>query len=259
LSGAAKMKAIFSDKKRTVDKLTLGEFRALFEKGGCPICGICARSLERFYFWFVVESYYNPSMIEELKKSYGFCKEHAWKLIETGRDYIIGVMFEYLTESTKIKLEHFLKEIRSSKASKKSRYRWKLRRGDFEKIRETLGHRSQCPACESVELNEKYATGQFLAVLKEQEMKDLYVKSGGLCFHHLQQVLSISDESEAVFLIEDEIKRSQRMNDELGEFLRKVAYQHRNEPQGAEQNSWIRAAEFFVGKGYDPLAMLKRF
>jgi hypothetical protein len=253
------MKAIFSDKKRAVDKLTLGEFRSLFEKGGCPICGICARSLGSFYFWFVQESYYNPSMIEELKESYGFCKEHAWKLIEASRPYITGVMYEYLTEALEKRLSQLLAEIRVLGGKKGGLKRWGNHQKEFEKVRQALTDRSCCPACKSIERSERYASDQFLAVLKEQEMKDLYLKSGGLCFCHLQQVLSISNESEATFLIQDGIERSQRLNDELREFLRKVAYQYRNEPKGAEQTSWIRAAEFFVGRIYDPLALLKRY
>ncbi len=45
------MEEISLDKKRTVDKLTLGEFKALFEKGECPICQMCAATLERFFYW----------------------------------------------------------------------------------------------------------------------------------------------------------------------------------------------------------------
>jgi hypothetical protein len=253
------MEAIFLDKKRTVDKLTLGELKALFEKGGCPICQMCAGSLERFFFWFVKERYYDPSMMEELKEAYGLCKQHTWELIEASKPYITGVMYEYLTETLEKRLSQLLVEIRMVGGKKRGLKRWRNHQKEFEKVRQAFTNRSCCPACKSIEQSEKYASDQFLAVLEEQEMKDLYLKSAGLCFHHLQRVLSISNESEAAFLIEDEIKRSQRLNDELREFLRKVAYEYRNEPKGAEQTSWIRAAEFFVGSRYDPLALLKRY
>jgi hypothetical protein len=253
------MEEIFLDKKRTVDKLTLGEFKALFEKGECPICQMCAGTLERFFYWFVRERYYDPSMIEELKESHGLCQQHTWKLLEASKPYITGVMYEYLTETLEKRLSQLLAEIRALGEKKRGLKRWGNHQKEFEKVRKALTDRSCCPACKSIEQSEKYASDQFLAVLKEEEMKNLYLKSGGLCFHHLQRVLSISNESETAFLIEDEIKRSRRLNDELREFLRKVAYEYRDEPKGAEQTSWVRAAEFFVGKRYDPLALLKRF
>jgi hypothetical protein len=55
------------------------------------------------------------------------------------------------------------------------------------------------------------------------------------------------------------MERVRQLNAELSEFLRKIAYQYRNEPKGPEQTSWIRGAEFFVGKRFDPLGLWKRF
>jgi len=245
-------------KKSTVGQLILTEFKSSFEKGECPICEIISDHLERFYSWFVIESYYNPGMMDELKKAYGFCKEHTWKLIEAGRPYITGVMYEYITHTAELNLEQFLKEIRMLGPKRKSLLKREDERKDFKKMTGIFTQRFQCPACKNLAENERDAVLHFLMVLKEEGMKDLYVKSKGLCLHHLLQVLSISKEAEAIFLIEDQIERTQRLNGELREFLKKFDYRYQNEPKGPEQDSWIRAAKFFVGKRFDPLALIKR-
>lgn len=99
---------------------------------------------------------------------------------------------------------------------------------------------------------------QFLEVLKEEEMKALYLKSDGLCLHHLLQILPISDKKEAIFLIESQLERNEQLREDLCAFLESFDYRYRNEAKGREQTSWVRAAQFFVGRRYDPLSLLKR-
>jgi len=236
----------------------LTEIRSSLAKGECPICEIISDRLERFYFWFIKESYYNPSMMDQLKKSYGLCKEHTWKLIEAGRPYITGVMYEYLTRSVKFELERFLKEIRTFETKKRGLLKRKHHPKEFQRKREIFTQRSRCPACEDLIESEREAVAHFALVVREEDVKGLFQESKGLCFHHLLQVLSMSEETEAIFLIEDQMKRVRQLNAELSEFLRKIAYQYRNEPKGPEQTSWIRGAEFFVGKRFDPLGLWKR-
>lgn len=214
--------------------------------------------LQRFYFWFIQESYYNSSMMEQLKKSYGFCREHTWVLIEAGRPYITGVMYEYLTRSVKLVLEEFLKEIGTSENKKKGLLRRKNHQREFQNKRQRFAQRLRCPACEDLFQGERDAIDHCALVLREKDMKDLFEKSKGLCVHHILEVLSISEEPEAIFLIEDQIKRVGELNEDLSEFLRKFAYQYRNEPKGPEQTSWVRGAEFFVGKRFGPLGLWKR-
>jgi len=245
-------------KKSTVDQLSLGKFRVFFDKGECPICQSTAEHLQRFYFWFVTKSYYNPALMDQLKDSYGFCKEHTWKLIEAGRSYLTEVMYGYLVRNTKSNLEQLLKKIQPSEVKKASLLRRKLGRKDFRKIMEILTIWSHCPPCESLEWNAKCAMKEFLEVLNGKDMKELYKKSGGLCVLHLLEVLSISEEAEATYLIEGKIERTKRLDEEVCEFLRRFGYRYENEPKGQEQDSWIRATRFFVGKRFDSLALIKR-
>ena len=242
------------------DPLAFAEFKQSFDKKECPICKFCADCLGRFYYWFILETYYNPSMMEKLQKAYGFCQEHTWKLIEASSPYITGVMYEYLTRSTKLNLEKLLEEIRGDDGRKRRRgWLWrKNHRKECQKILKAATRPSVCPACENIAWSSRYAMEQLLEHLKETETRDLYRKSGGLCLHHFLQILPLGDEPEAIFLLEDQIGRAQGLHEELKEFLRKYAYQYHHEPKGSEQSSWVRAAEFFAGRKYDPVDLWKR-
>ena len=242
------------------DPLAFAKFKESFDKKECPICKFCAERLGRFYYWFILESYYNPRMMDQLQKAYGFCKEHTWKLIEAGSPYITGVMYEYLTRGTKLNLEKFLEDIRGKDGRERKRA-WLARknhRKDWQKILKATTHPAVCPACENIAWNTKYGMEQLLESLKETETRDLYRTSGGLCMDHFLQILPLGDEPETIFLLEDQIGRARGLHEELKEFLRKYAYQYQHEPKGSEQSSWVRAAEFFTGKKYDPLDLCRR-
>ena len=49
-------------------------------------------------------------------------------------------------------------------------------------------------------------------------------------------------------LLEAERDKLITLRGELQEVIRKLAYRYANEPKGAEQTSWRRAIEKFVGK-----------
>lgn len=260
ISRIPRCKKLFAEEKKSpADSATVAEFLDFFRNSKeCPICQSVAKHLERFYFWFIIESYYNPPMMSHLKKAYGFCKEHTWNLIEAGSPYITAVMYEYLTHNIKLEFERLLDEISQGRKSPQSLWR----RGgvkNFPKLKERLARRAACPACATLDENTRRAMENFLGALNDEEMRNLYPKSNGLCVQHLIQVLEISNEPEAIFLLETHVERTQRLNEELHELLRKYDYRYKDEPKGREQNSWVRSGEFFAGKRFDPLALLNRF
>ncbi len=240
------------------DQSSLAEFRAFFKQKECPICQSAARNLARFYFWFILESYYNPAMMEELKNAHGLCGDHTWRLIDAESPYITGVMYQYLTKNATAKMEEFLEKIRLLKNKTGGFLRRKRKKGDFQILKESFSCLSPCPACASLEEDTKYAITKFLRVLNEPRMKALYKTTAGLCVHHFFRVLSVSEESQAIFLLEDQIARSRNLSEELGRFLESYDYRYPKEKRGEEQNAWRRGAEFFVGKKSDPLGLLKR-
>lgn len=245
-------------KKLPPDSLSLSEFKTYFQRKECPICQSCANKLERFYFWFIIESYYNPNMMEKLKKAQGFCREHTWKLIEAGSPYITGVMYQYLTEDARAKMEECLAKIKSARGKPRRFFRRKRGDRDFQNLKGTFLRLSPCPACASIEENTDRAIGEFLSILEEPGIKPLYKNSGGLCIQHFFRVFSQSDEAKANFLLEDQIERVQKLNGELNRFLESYDYRYPKERKGEEQNSWWQSAEFFAGKKYDPLSLLRR-
>ena len=53
------------------------QFRHLLESDGCPICRERARNAGEHRFWFMCESYGEPTVIDKIADAWGFCLPHA--------------------------------------------------------------------------------------------------------------------------------------------------------------------------------------
>jgi hypothetical protein len=84
--------------------------------------------------------------------------------------------------------------------------------------------------------------------LKDQEIKELYLDSYGLCMNHFNLALESAPPEAVETLIQKQTEVLRKINSDLEEYSRKLDYRHSHEPKGDEQTAWIRAIKFFVGK-----------
>src|SRR3972149_9511377 len=70
---------------------------ARLKEPGCPVCTQHLKGVTSDFFWFVNEQYYEPEVIADLRRSYGFCPLHTRHLLRTGASSVITTVFSYLT------------------------------------------------------------------------------------------------------------------------------------------------------------------
>ena len=87
-----------------------------------------------------------------------------------------------------------------------------------------------------------------IADLNDEEIKELYLKSYGLCMNHFSQALKSASLEAAELLIHKQVEVLRKLDSDLEEYSRKLDYRYSHEPKGEEQTAWIRAIKFFVGK-----------
>lgn len=58
-----------------------GELAGLVARDGCPLCGVLAQAEDRWFFWFVAESYSFPELTGQLRASLGLCPAHTRRLL----------------------------------------------------------------------------------------------------------------------------------------------------------------------------------
>ena len=84
--------------------------------------------------------------------------------------------------------------------------------------------------------------------LKDQEIKELYLDSYGLCMNHFNLALESAPPEAVETLIQKQTEVLRKINSDLEEYSRKLDYRYSHEPKGEEQTAWIKAIRFFVGK-----------
>jgi hypothetical protein len=199
-----------------------------FREKGCPVCYLVDKSVNSFFNSFLFENVLDYGIGVKLKKSRGFCKEHAFKLIKYGDSLATAITYSSL-------IEDLLDELNKMSSAKSN----------------IFNQKGICPVCEVVSESEERYLNAFILYAKEDIFLEEYKKSKGMCVPHLKQLLlKCRDKKLLNKLIEIHIQFYKTLNEELKEIIRKNDYRFSKEQWGEEKDAWIRAVEKFVGCHY---------
>jgi hypothetical protein len=201
-------------------------------RGMCPLCRV-AHKLEGEYVWYFFDQYSGQDWaLDEVRRSWGFCREHADMLrrVEVdGLSSTLGISKVYL--DTLDGLAAQLEEL------------------DLNLVPE----RGQCPGCayrdEGVHRNARY----LLDELSESERSlELFKKSPGLCMPHFELVWrATSSDDERGLMLEVQRRVVADVAEDLREHIGKHDHRRKGEPKGKESDSWLRAIRLTAGWNRD--------
>lgn len=216
--------------------------RDAFAEEGCPICRLCSQAVDRYLDHLLYESVNDPGVRRNIRRSWGFCKEHAWQLQQKGDALGIAIIYQDVIATILRTLS------RAQKPGLHFPTHW-LRRalpGAASEISHQLAKRfapaGECPAC----LHRAEVEYAYLETLLQHhadpELISLWRASNGLCWPHFQQALQlVQDEATFHLLIDMELAHLSRLCSELREFIRHHDYHFVDQGFGSEGDSWIRA------------------
>jgi hypothetical protein len=197
-------------------------------RGMCPLCRV-AHKADREFLWHFFEEYStSESGVEALRAARGFCGAHAdalRRLEVDGLGSTLGI--------SEIYEEVFFGIVDQ------------LARLDIGS--EGAAAAAPCPACANRE-REVAANAEHLASLLREDARsrERFRQSGGLCLPHFAVAWAVP-ESDRSLLLEVERTAAQAVLSELAEHIRKQGAEARDEPPGAERESWRRAIELTAG------------
>jgi hypothetical protein len=211
-----------------------------FEEKGCPICHLLVKSLERYLDGLLYDSVNDPQTREVLRKSKGFCNNHAWRLKSLGDGLGTAIIYRDI-------LSHLHTRMKAISAKKLSQYIERTARGRFFRpSRKTAG---SCPACLALGMHEKRYLGILTENMDEGRFRSAYKSSDGLCLPHFLKAIKMGKNKEhSDFLIRVQAEKIELLSEELSKFINKHDYRFLGEGYGKEADSWVRAIEMVVGK-----------
>ena len=206
---------------------------ALNTATGCPLCALEAKAVYSYLDSLLYESVNDPNVRTALRRSKGYCRSHAGKLIKF-RD---GLGTAMLYQDTVRDFWAFLDSV-AGERKKISRAQSRL----------WLDHEG-CPACRvRQEAGARYAS-ILLGGLDQDEMRSAFGAGPGLCVLHLLFILGSGvEDNTRRYLVEVHQTKYGSLLRELEEFCRKHNYRRDGAGFGKEGDSWERAVKMIVGK-----------
>jgi len=217
---------------------------AAMSQRGCPLCRTVAIDNRRLVDSFWREGRLDAAARRRFLAAGGFCREHAWLLHRLVAAQGAGAAIADLYGGLADRDLAWLEETKALLRTRRGRKGVRLRR------------RGRCPACRARDEASERKLIFFADALDEEEARDRYRGSDGVCFTHLSGAVSAALErgrrATAAFLIADWSARLAALRTDLAEFDRKRDYRYADEPKGDEQRSWTEVIRRYVGEDFAP-------
>jgi len=222
---------------------------------GCPVCRWSNTSIERQLKGLIFDSVNDVDTRLGIRKSLGFCHEHAWQLPEAGDSAPLGIAFIYRDVLNTINKS--LDKVNHS-PSKASILKSKIMGSSDDdtsfknkSIAKNMVAGAPCPACVRKKEMGDLAITAVVDTLAEQDerMVEALKKSDGLCHPHLRQSLDTAPNQFTFdMLVQIHQEKLANLIAELDEFIRKNDYRFQHEGFGDESDSWRRGMTSMVGQ-----------
>ncbi len=237
------------------------ELKAAFRQEGCPVCRVEQEAAARYLFHLLWENVNDLTTRVRLVHSNGFCPAHAWQLYRMETEHFgdamgNGIIYEDLLQ----RVDAALRDLAGQPAPK-PRSSWWRRAASPADMPAGLAGGEPCPACARGRETAQRIIGWLVEGCTDEAFRAAYAASSGLCLRHLREALRAAGANPEVagYLAGDAAARLAALRRDLGEYLRKRAWQYRHEQMtGDEERAPDRAVHFFGGLAADAVSVPRR-
>lgn len=209
----------------------------------CPICSM-HRSLEEKAIDFTMGPSYMEDDIREVTDRVGFCDEHIRLLYKNQNRLGLALMLK--THMDKV-IKDVEKLSSSEKLSSPSLFKKKIEPAGVTTYLNNLGH--YCYVCDRIKQTYgRYLITVFYLYKKENEFRDLFKSSKGVCNRHYADLYAMAPNELNGEVLQNFIgdlnqlylNNMKRVRDDLDWFIDKFDYRYANEPWKNSQDALPR-------------------
>ena len=202
-------------------------------KQGCILCRLAWEDTQRYLDSWKYELFTDIGIRQELQHSQGFCNEHTWQLVQMGASIQLAQAYRDVLLDAKDQLE---KERGAHKQW------WFNPKRDH----------APCPACRQKDDSLARLISTLRQALLDPSFYTQFSASDGLCLNHFQLAYELKplDNPDAwiPLLRKAQLACLQRLDEQLGELIRKHDYRFKDETRGSEMLSWKKVAGLVAGE-----------
>jgi hypothetical protein len=236
------------------------DLKALLSRPGCPICQVSHLAARRYVESLHWEHINDPVTRVKFLEAWGYCPTHTRLVAHVEQamfnDWLgTNILYESLSRYVYQRLAQ--QPLPHPHPAPQPRPLGRLWRW-LERLRVRLTSPpapTACPVCTAAASSARNALAGLLEALEQEAetWQALYRESDGLCLHHLRQALTLGVRypQAVAFVRQTALARLTRQIAAMNEYIRKHAWEHRDEPLSeAEQRAWQENLAFF--SGYPP-------
>ncbi|GCE25616.1 hypothetical protein KDA_11000 [Dictyobacter alpinus] len=210
---------------------------------GCLLCNLVHESVFRYLDSWKYELFTDVDIRQELRNTQGFCYIHTWQLVQMGATLPIAQAYRDILSDTIEQLEQSSSQGTSSSG------------GLFRRLFDNKSDSSQkpaCPACKQKVQAEEGHIRSLRQALLDDEFIAAFSASTGLCLDHFRLASELRT-ADVPGGWQQRLRQAQltclkRLDQQLGELIRKHDYRFKSEERGNEMKSWQRAAGLVTGE-----------
>jgi hypothetical protein len=233
--------------------------KVALEQPGCPICRRRSDAELRYLRSVLWEHTNDPVTRGHITRSLGYCPEHSWQTgildIELlGSPLSTVRIYQQLAGIIATRLTRYSNRLSASRRSGWKRRLSTLLLGQRRLLSpEELQPKARCRVCQIGDETVRTSLEGLLDGLHsaEDNLRELYDASDGLCLPHLRQALTMANcasESALEYLIENTLRRLDILQRDIDEYARKESWDyHTEEKTEREKNAWRNVLTFFAG------------
>jgi hypothetical protein len=82
-----------------LDNILRSELLHLAGESGCVVCRAAYAAVDRFFAWYSIEQYNEPSIIQRMQEARGFCPEHTRQFVASSSPHLVSTVYRDLLGS----------------------------------------------------------------------------------------------------------------------------------------------------------------
>jgi hypothetical protein len=156
------------------DNVLRGELPRLARESGCVVCRAARAAVDRFFAWYRIEQYHEPSIIQRMQEARGFCPEHTRQFVAiSSPTHLVSAVYRDLLASA-------INVVRSAARESSA-----LPGALADRIRP----QAACLACEHQEAAVSWIARGLSVGFTDSQMRAAILRPSALCLPHFVRLL----------------------------------------------------------------------
>lgn len=169
------------------------ELLHLAREPGCVVCRAAHAAVDRFFAWYKIEQYHEPTIIHRMQEARGFCPEHTRQFVAISPPHLVSTVYRELFAAATTLLRSAAREPSTPPAL----------------LADRISPQTMCVACKHQESTVEWIVRSLPVGLTNSQVRATISRPSALCLPHFLRLLPSLDWEAAQLLAHAQLAQLQ--------------------------------------------------